>query len=296
MRSISRSAWRLVAGSLVAALFAACNNATSPTNQLTQLEAAAVGEEVATDAAALSEGASFNTSSGVPLGVGPMAASPVLPAGTANCTPTKSPASPTNSDGDPVPDSMRFDFTGCTFSNPPYTATLGGTIDFVDPTPTVTDLALKTVYTNFSRSITNTTTHLTRTAVENGARTVSGTSSQLQRSETGFRTDYTFANGATATHIRTWSATFTADVAGSIKPDSLPSGNWNLTGTSTWTSGAFSYSLSVTTNPQLHFNATCTVEPRLDAGTLMAVVTKNGVTTNVTIQFTACGQYTVTRS
>jgi hypothetical protein len=52
----------------------------------------------------------------------------------------------------------------------------------------------------------------------------------------------------------------------------------------------------VTTNPQLHFNATCTVEPRLDAGTLMAVVTKNGVTTNVTIQFTACGQYTVTRS
>jgi hypothetical protein len=238
MRRIARSAWRLAAGSIIAALFAACNNTTSPNSALTQVEAAALGEEVATDASA----------------------------------------------------------AGCTYSNPPYAATLSGTIDFIDPTPTTTDFALKTVYTNFSRSVTNTTTNATRTAVENGTRTVSGTTSQLQRSETGFRTDYTFASGATATHIRTWSATFTADVAGSIKPDSLPSGNWNLTGTSTWTSGPLSYSLSVTTNPQLHFNATCTVEPRLDAGTLMAVVTKNGVTANVTIQFTACGQYTVTKS
>jgi len=32
------------------------------------------------------------------------------------------------------------------------------------------------------------------------------------------------------------------------------------------------------------------------SGTLAAVVTKVGVTTNVTVQFTACGQYTVTRS
>ena len=296
MRRIARSAWRFAAGSIIAALFVACNNATSPNSALTQVEAAALGEEVATDASALSEGTTFSASSGAPLGVAPMAGAPVLPAATASCTPTKSPASPTNSDADPVPDSVRLDFAGCTYSNPPYTATLSGTIDFIDPTPTTTDFALKTVYTNFSRSVTNTTTNATRTAVENGTRTVSGTTSQLQRSETGFRTDYTFASGATATHVRTWSATFTADVAGSIKPDSLPSGNWNLTGTSTWTSGPLSYSLSVTTNPQLHFNATCTVEPRLDAGTLMAVVTKNGVTANVTIQFTACGQYTVTKS
>ena len=34
----------------------------------------------------------------------------------------------------------------------------------------------------------------------------------------------------------------------------------------------------------------------LKSGTLTAVVTKNAATTNVMVQFTACGQYTVTRS
>lgn len=285
---------RRIIGIATATLLAACNSSLSP-NALSQPEAAAVGEAVATDVAALAEGSMFNASNGVPLAVGPMASAPAM-APAASCTPAKSPASPTNSDADAVPDSVRFDFTGCTFVSGNYTGTLGGTIDFIDPTPTTTDFALETKYTDFSRSVTNTATSQTRTAVENGTRTVSGTSSQLQRTETGFQTVYTFASGATATHVRTWSATFTADVAGSIRPDSLPNGNWNLTGTSTWTSGAVSYSLAVTTSPQLHFNATCTVEPRLDSGTLMAVVTKNSIATNVTIQFTACGQYTVTRS
>jgi hypothetical protein len=36
--------------------------------------------------------------------------------------------------------------------------------------------------------------------------------------------------------------------------------------------------------------------PRFDAGTLTAVVTRNGATSTVTVQFTACGTYTVTRS
>ena len=70
----------------------------------------------------------------------------------------------------------------------------------------------------------------------------------------------------------------------------------DIAGTSTWTHGSNSYSLAVTTAPALHYNASCTVAPRFDAGTLAMTVTKNGVTSNVTIQFTACGQFTVTRS
>jgi len=69
-----------------------------------------------------------------------------------------------------------------------------------------------------------------------------------------------------------------------------------INGSSTYTSGTNNYSLSVSTNPPLHHNAGCTVQPRFDAGTLTASVTKNGTTSHVTIQFTACGQYTVTRS
>jgi hypothetical protein len=66
--------------------------------------------------------------------------------------------------------------------------------------------------------------------------------------------------------------------------------------TSSWTRGTRTYSLTVTTNPPLHYTATCTTFPRFDAGTLTAAITRNGQTMNVVIQFTACGQYTVTRS
>jgi|SRR5690349_1583261 len=296
MRRISRSAWHLVAGSISAALLAACNNSTSPNAVVTQAEANAVAEVVATDAASLSAGATFNGSTGTPFAVSPMMGAPVMPATTASCTPTKSPASPTNSDGDPVPDSVRVDFAGCTFTNGSFTATLSGTIDFIDPTPTVTDMALKTRATDFTRTFTNTATGQTRSAVENGVRWVAGSADQISLADT-LQTDYTFATGATASHVRKWASLFTADQAGSIQIGSpLPSGTWSIAGSSTWTSGPLSYSLSATTSQPLHFNASCTVDPRFDSGTLVIAVTKNSATSNVTIQFTACGQYTVTRS
>ena len=298
MRRITRSAARLAGSAIAAAaLLAACNNTQSPNAVLSQVEANAVAEEITTDAAGIAQGATFNSSSGAPFAVGPMMGAPVMSTASGSCTPTVTPASPANSDGDPVPDSVKVDFSGCTVTSGSYTATLGGTIDYVDPTPTITDWAPRTRHTDFSRSVTNNVTGKTRSAVENGVRMISGSADQLQFTETDFRTDYTFTTGATASHVRTWSSTFTADQAGSIQAGSpLPSGNWNITGTSTWTSGLLSYSLAVTTNPQLHYNASCTVEPRFDSGTLAAVVKKNSATTNVTVQFTACGQYTVTRS
>jgi hypothetical protein len=291
--------WTLGAGALavVVGLTGCSTNSTAPSQVLTQAQADTVAEAVAADVAVLPEGMTYSGTAAVPVQSAPMRGALLVPQSTgAGCTPTKSPASPLNSDGDPVPDSVRYDFTGCVITIGNFTLTLAGTIDFVDPTPTVTDFALKTAFTNFIRTLTDNTASKTRSVKENGSRTVSGSTSSLQRTETGFRTDYTFADGSTDSHVRTWSATFTADVGGSIRRDSLPNGTWDLTGTSTWTRGTNSYSLSVTTNPQLHYNAACTVTPRFDAGTLSAVVTKNNVTTNVTIHFTACGQYTVTRS
>lgn len=297
MSRISHSVRYLAAGTLAAALLAACQEVQSLAGTLSQVEANAVAEEITTDAATLVQGATFSSSTGAPFAVGPMMGAPVLTTSSVNCTPAQSPASPTNSDGDPVPDSVRVDFTGCTATDGSYTATLRGTIDFVDPTSTQTDWALRTRYTDFGRSITNSTTGNTRTGVENGVRSVSGTADQLQFTETTFRTDYTFASGIMASHVRTWSSTFTADQAGSIQTGApLPNGDWNIAGNSIWTSGLLFYSLAVTTNPQLHYNAGCTVEPRFDSGTLAAVVTKGSTSTNVTIQFTACGQYTVTRT
>src|SRR5439155_215529 len=89
----------------------------------------------------------------------------------------------------------------------------------------------------------------------------------------------------------------TRSAARSIQPDArLPSGTLSIDGTSTWTRGTNSYSLTVSTDPVLHYNASCTVRPKFDAGTIKTTVTRNGTTSTVTIAFTACGQYTVTRS
>ena len=298
MRRLSWRVRRLAAGTITVALFTACSPdspSTSPHPVLTQPEANAMAEVVATDAAALSQGATFDAATGVPFAVDAMMGAPSMPTSSATCTPTRSPSPPVNSDGDPVPDSVRVDSTGCTFTGDAHTVTLSGSIDIVDPTPATTDRAFRTRSNAFTRSVTN-STGTTRSVVENGVRSVLPTADQVQLADT-MTTEYTFASGTTASHVRKWLATFAADQAGSIQMGSrLPSGTWTISGSSTYTSGTNSYSLSVTTSDPLHYNTSCSVEPRFDSGTLTAVVTKGTVSTTVTITFTACGQYSVTRS
>ncbi|HEY6158060.1 MAG TPA: hypothetical protein VIV88_11440 [Gemmatimonadales bacterium] len=299
MRRITPSAARVTAGTIAVVLFAACSTSpvTSPQNPvLTQPQATAVAEVVATDAASLVGGATLDAATGLPFAVAPMPGAPAMAPWSATCTPTRTPSPVTNSDGDPVPDSLNVDFTGCTFTGDGNTATLSGSIDIVDPTPTTPDRAFRTRSHAFTRSVTNSTTGTTRSVVENGVRSVAGTPDQIQLFDTT-QTDYTYGSGATASHARKWLATFTADQAGSIQMAfHLPSGNWSISGSSTYTSGTNSYSLSVTTSAPLHYNASCSTEPRFDSGTLTAVVTKGTASTTVTITFTACGQYSVTRS
>src|SRR2546426_6267927 len=45
----------------------------------------------------------------ISFAVAPMPGAPALATSSATCTPTRSPSPPTNSDGDPVPDSVRID-------------------------------------------------------------------------------------------------------------------------------------------------------------------------------------------
>ena len=299
MRRMSWRVRRLAAGTITVALVAACSTSplTSPQNPvLTQPEANAVAEVVATDAASLAGGVTLDAATGMPFAVAPMPGAPAMATSSASCMPTRTPSPPTNSDGDPVPDSVRIDFTGCTFTGDAHTVTLSGSIDIVDPTPAITDRAFRTRSNAFTRSVTNAATGTTRSVVENGVRSVVPTADQVQLADT-MTTEYTFASGTTASHVRKWLATFTADQAGSIQVGSrLPSGDWTIAGASTYTSGTNSYSLSVTTSEPLHYNPSCTTEPRFDSGKLSAVVTKGTTSTTVTIEFTACGQYTVTRS
>lgn len=292
----------LAAAVVITAVVAGCtkdlptsnSNSTSSTQQpaLSASDAQSISEAVSADMEGELEGASaFATSLGS-LGFGSTFGSDDR---GSICMPTISPTPIVNSDGDRVPDSIRVTFAGCAFGFGDEGDTVKGSIDVIDPTTKVTDRDVKTVFTNFARI--EVEDGRERSLVLNGTRQSLRDSSTISQSETNFKSVYTFANGTTSTNTRNWTATFTADVKGLIHPDApLPAGTVSVNGTSTLVRDTSTYSLTVSTNPALHYNPTCTVRPKFDSGTIKAVVTKHGATTTVTVQFTACGQYTVTRS
>ena len=288
---------RLLVGVVAVAAITACNNGTSPSGPaLSTAQADSLGETVVMDVSEIADASAFNQSTGLSLSIA-AAPSALVAAVGPMCAPIITPASPTNSDGDAVPDSIRVDFTGCTFTRGVMIHTLAGVIDIIDPTPATTDYAARHVLTDFTRSLENTLTQRTVSARWNGTRQIEGTADTLGHTVTNMVTDYTFANGATATHTLNWVARFQADVAGSIVlGDPLPAGAWTLTGTSTWAKGGLTWSVAVSTITALHFNPACAAEPQFDAGTLKTVVTRAGATSTVMVDFTACGQYTVTRT
>jgi hypothetical protein len=293
-----------VAGTALGLGLAGCSKDTgtgplSQSTSLTQAQADSIGAGLASDVQSEVEGATLTGIGGSPASffVGaPLAGGPSLHFGSF-CTPAVSPTPVVDSDSDGVPDSVRVDFTGCVSSSPFMSLTLSGTIDIIDPTATVKDHARKRVYTDFTRTRVNLFRGDSSETVVNGTELVYADGSTIQRSAPDFRSAHIFANGDSAVFLHSWSSTFTADVAGSIQHDApLPSGTWDITGSSSWTRGDHTRSFDITTNPVLHYNASCTVAPKFDAGTLTAVVTKGGATQTITVQFTACGQYTVTKS
>lgn len=276
----------LAAAVALVALGAACSDSAGPGSAaLTNAQADSLAEVVTMDMDAEIDA---STSSGA-------SAAMSLDAGV--CLPSITPTPVVNTDGDLAPDSVRIAFAACANTWPFHVDSISGSIDLVDPTPTVAGANIRTVFTDLRHKRVFSLSGLWTSITLNGVRAASASSSVLQHTVTDFSTAYVFRNGGTASHERTWSSTFTADVAGSIARDAvLPSGTWNVTGTSTWTRGPRSHELTVSTDPVLHFNSTCTVVPRFDSGTVTAVVTRNGATSTVTVQFTACGQYTVTRT
>jgi hypothetical protein len=277
---------------------AACNNNDNmapATPLLSQAKAESLATTVVSDVAGEIETATLDGSAGATASFS--ASVPGASAAATQCIPTKSPSPIVDTDKDGVPDSVRIDYTGCVLSYPLSIDTISGTIDLIDPTSAVADHAVKRVFTDFKRVVVNLVSGGNWSVTQNGVQMASHDTTTLHASETNFRTDYAYANGNTAEHVRTWESIFTADVVGSIRPNTLlPSGDWSVNGTSSWTRPKSTYSLTVTTNPPLHYNASCTVAPRFDAGKITAVVMKGTQTMTVTIEFTACGAYTVTRS
>lgn len=277
------------------AVFAACSDQMSPpAPALSQAEADSIGAVVTADVENELDAGSAATGIGFVPGA---PSSRALLSLSGSCTPGIAPQPVVNSDGDRVPDSIRVTFTDCVIGFRRGADTVRGLIDIIDPTPQATDGSLKLVFTDLARIFVG-RDGLRASVTQNGSREAIRDATTLSQTETGFRTDYVFANGAAATHVRDWSIVFTADAAGSIVRDApLPSGTLSIDGSSTIArNGSTIFDLEVSTPTDLRYNATCTDRPRFDQGELIAAVTKRGTTTTVTIQFTGCGQYTVTRS
>src|SRR5256712_3307418 len=192
----------LLAATALALGLAACSSMEGPNALLTQQEAQSVADVVVADAASLADAASYDAASGVPMASAPANAT------TAPC-PTISPQPVVNSDGDMPPDSVHFDFTGCIIQQPLETITLSGAIDYVDPTPTITDHSRRVRFTDFTRTVMKILSGKTTSVELNGVRTFTGTAAAPGHSETNFRTDYTYADGSTAPPPQTWPSTFT---------------------------------------------------------------------------------------
>jgi hypothetical protein len=296
MKSMHRSS-QLIAALAVAAgaALAACSeHATTPGAVLSQAEADSVGDVMVANVQNELDAATATGGTGFVPGAG--FSSPVL-SPPSFCVPDVSPQPPTNSDGDRVPDSIRITFTDCVLGFRHGADTIRGTIDIIDPTPTATDHSLKQVFTDFARIFADRHGHMASITV-NGSREAIRDSSELSQHDADFRTDYLFGRADTASDVRNWDVVFTADVDGSITRDAaLPSGTLTVDGSSTLTRNSNTkFQLQATTTTPLHYDATCADRPRFDSGAVTVQVTRQGTTATIMIEFTACGQYTVTRS
>lgn len=295
MRMILRRGPVTVALAIAAgAALAACSDHMSPQAPLlSQAQADSMGDVVVADVE--NELDAGTAASGIGFVPGAPAGSALSP--SVRCVPTVSPLPAVNSDSDRVPDSVRVTFTDCVIGFRRGADTIRGSIDIIDPTPMGTDRSLKLGFIDFARIFMDRHDHSASITV-NGSREAIRDSSELSQTEVDFRTDYVFGNGATASSVRNWAIHFTPDPPALIVHDAgLPSGLLTITGSSTFTrNDTTKFDLQVTTPTPLHFDATCNDRPRFSAGMLIAEVTKQGATSTVTIQFTACGQFTVTKS
>jgi len=280
-------------GFAVALGAAACSTPAAPSGLLTTQQAALLSSGVALDVEANISDATATGGTAVYTDASPVGN--ISGSSPAPCTPTRSPASPADGDADGVPDSVRFTLDGCVLNYPAESDTLRGTIDILDPTLTTLDNAVKRIFTSVVRARLRSGKLSYET--QNGTRMTTRDATTLTHTETNFSTAYVFPDLSAASHLRRWTSTFTADVASSIMANqTLPSGNWTVSGTSSWTLAANTYTLSVSTPVALHYNASCTATPRFDAGTLTVVVTLGSQTSTVTIRFTACGAFSATKT
>lgn len=203
------------------------------------------------------------------------------------------PSSPTDSDGDGVPDDATYIFTA-----PPcrFTGYRGGTLDLVGELR-VQDPAAGTAGFGYASTLVALRATFTPpgespdaySVTRNGTRALTGSVTGLQLTA-DLQVIRTFTGLADAAVDEQWSAQFAPETPLQInKP--LPSGTLDIAGTFAWTRGTESLDLTVSTPTPLHYNAGCTDGARrIDAGELRADGTFQGSVGYVRVRWTDCGK------
>jgi hypothetical protein len=278
---------------------AACSSSDSnaPTNNapLTQADAQVIGDEMQTEVAAFSSGASVPDLMSCRFGFFPGALrlfhGPIdfgnPPAGC----PILDPATPTDADGDGIPDLLKltFDPATCTFTLHSGEATmeLSGSVTISDPPLATNGLRLEFDQLQQKLTLQNSNYFL---------RKVDGPW-QLTSDDAGFEArDTTTVTQESSLHgtrvlAKEWHVTFTADPGSTFSRHApLPSGDFGIDGSTARTKDAVTRSLQIQTMVPLHRDAACAAENKIVSGELKITTVNSSGTQTVDIIFNACGQ------
>src|SRR5438552_99689 len=134
---------------------------------LSQVQAESLAKTVVADVAGEISTATMDGSSGAVMAPS-YASAPVTPSAASQCLPTESPTPVADADNDGVPDSVRFDYSGCVISYPLAIDSVSGTIDLLDPTKLMADHAVERVFTDFKRVTVNLVSGAKTSVTQNG--------------------------------------------------------------------------------------------------------------------------------
>jgi hypothetical protein len=208
----------------------------------------------------------------------------------------QTPASPTDQDGDGIPDTLTLTAgAGCTFTPDTTNITIAGSIVLGDPTPTTADADYVSTVNHLVFGITSGSD--SATIGINGTATVTETTGSL--SEANQLTLTLASNGTTvinASYAQNWMSVFTFTGSQLTADNGLPAGSLSVTGTTNYTTAAHSFALAVSTLSPLAFDPTCNTMSQITGGSVKAVFSGTTGASFVTMTWSGCQDPTVTFS
>ncbi len=205
--------------------------------------------------------------------------------------PCVTPSSPTDTDGDGVPDDASYTFTA-----PPcrYEGVRGFNLDVVgqlritDPAPDIAGFGATVTLTGLRFSLSADDADKSYSVTRNGTVTLTGSAAGLEQT-TDLQVVRTFTGLPDAAVEHQWTVGFDPEATLQINQP-LPSGSVTVAGTVGWTRGSESFDLTVTTATALHYDASCDATgQRFDDGELRVAGTFDETPGYVRITWTDCG-------